>query len=60
MNRDTVLMCAQMAAAQQLASLGQVNPAILDLIDDLTIPMEKVSVVIAQAPVAAEETPAAE
>jgi len=65
MNLDTVLMCAQMAAAQQLAGLGQVNPAILDLIDDLTIPMEKVSVVIEsavveEAPAAAEETPAAE
>jgi hypothetical protein len=65
MNRDTVLMCAQMAAAQQLAGLGQVNPAILDLIDDLTIPMEKVSVVIESAVVeessaAAEEAPAAE
>jgi hypothetical protein len=31
-----------MAAAQQLAALGEVNPAILDLIDELTIPVEQV------------------
>jgi hypothetical protein len=65
MNLDTVLMCAQMAAAQQLAGLGQVNPAILDLIDELTIPVEQVPVVIESAVVeessaAAEEAPAAE
>jgi hypothetical protein len=52
MNLDTVLMCAQMAAAQQLAGLGQVNPDILDLIDELTIPVEQVPV--EQVPVAAE------
>jgi|DEB3_MinimDraft_2_1074329.scaffolds.fasta_scaffold01734_3 hypothetical protein len=61
MNLDTVLMCAQMAAAQQLAGLGQVNPAILDLIDELTIPVEQVPVVIAepveQVPEEAAEQP---
>ena len=52
MDNATVLMCAQMAAAQQMAGLGQVNPAILDLIDELTIPVEQVPV--EQVPVAAE------
>jgi hypothetical protein len=57
MNLDTVLMCAQMAAAKQLAGLGYVDPAILDLIDELTIPVEQVpveQVQVEQVPLAEE------
>jgi hypothetical protein len=52
MNRDTVLMCAQMAAAKQQSGLGYVDPAIQALIDELTatqveqVPVEQVPVAV--------------
>jgi hypothetical protein len=36
MNLDTVLMCAQMTARQQIAALGCVGQDVQDLIDELT------------------------
>jgi hypothetical protein len=54
MNLDTVLMCAQMAAAKQLAGLGHVDPAIQDLIDELTIPVEQVPLAAAVVEPASE------
>lgn len=52
MNLDTVLMCAQMAAAKQLSGLGFVDPAIQELIDELTIPVEQVPLAVQEeAPV---------
>jgi len=65
MNLDTVLMCAQMAAAKQMAGLGYVDPQIQALIDELTVspvvePAE-VAVVEAEAEAfEAQEAPAAE
>ena len=35
MNLDTVLMCAQMTARQQIAALGCVGQDVQDLIDEL-------------------------
>ena len=69
MNLDTVLMCAQMAARQQLSGLGHVDVEIQALIDELTAApaVEPVAAVIAEPEVVVEvaqeapaEAPAAE
>jgi hypothetical protein len=65
MNLDTVLMCAQLVAAQQTAALGCVDPKVQALIDELTpAPVEEpaeVAVVEAEAEaLEAQEAPAAE
>ena len=49
MNNETILMCAQVTARQQLASLGVVADDVQALIDELT-----------PAPVVEEAAPAAE
>jgi hypothetical protein len=52
MNLDTVLMCAQMTARQQIAALGCVGEDVQALIDELTT----APVVEEAAPVAKKAT----
>lgn len=51
MNLDTILMCAQKVARQQVASLGCVDADVQALIDE-------VESLLAPAPVVVEEAPA--
>lgn len=61
MNMDTVLKCAQMAARQQEAFLGNVDQDIQDLIAELTPAAPVAEPVVEDAPEpVAEEVPAAE
>lgn len=53
MNLDTVLMCAQLTARQQLAALGNVSEEVQALIDELT----PAPVVEEAAPVVEEAAP---
>jgi hypothetical protein len=51
MNLDTVLMCAQMTARQQIAALGYVDAdvqALIDEVESLLVP----DAVVEEAPVA--------
>ena len=56
MNLDTVLMCAQVTARQQLAVFGNVSEEVQALIDELT----PAPVVEEAAPVVEEAAPVAE
>jgi hypothetical protein len=63
MNTETVLMCAQITARQQLASLGFVGEDVQALIDELTpapVVEEAAPVIEEAAPVAEEAAPVVE
>ena len=62
MNLDTVLMCAQVTARQQLAALGTVGDDVQALIDELTPApaVEEVEQVPAEPAAEATEPAAAE
>jgi hypothetical protein len=63
MNLDTVLMCAQMTARQQIAALGYAGEDVQALIDELTpapvVVEEAAPVVEEAAPVVEEAAPVA-
>lgn len=61
MNNETVLMCAQMTARQQLAALGYVGADVQALLDELTpAPEAEVEEAAPAAEEPAAEEPAAE